>query len=164
MLSESLDNQVSGNIWSQSPLPMVYQELQQVAIGPAPAEQRDIFRDFEKQMAAFETQHEAALAELRKQYVLPGDSSVLDYLREHRAIPQLLILATPQLKSHFGTAAVFTLRAPIDESGVRTLYAVAMWPGNVRDAKNALDRFDDAWWIANSRQASGNLYFTYELV
>jgi len=35
---------------------------------------------------------------------------------------------------------------------------LALWLGK------ALDQFDDSWWIANSRQASGNLYFTYELV
>jgi hypothetical protein len=56
------------------------------------------------------------------------------------------------------------LRAPIDESGSQTLYVVAMWPGNVRDVRQALARFDDAWWIAHSRQASGHLAFTYELV
>jgi hypothetical protein len=164
MLSESLDSQVSGNDWNHAPTPMVYQEFQQVAVRTEPREQRNIFRDLEKQMAAFEAPHGAALTELRKQYVLPIDSSVASFLREHRTIPQLLVLAAPQLKSHFGAATVLVLRAPIDESGARTLYAVAMWPGRVRDAKIALDKFDDDWWIANSRQASGNLYFTYELV
>jgi|SRR5882672_659528 len=164
MLSEFLDNQVSGNNWSQAPPPMVYQDFQQIAAHNEPREQQDMFIDLEKQMVAFEAQHEAALTELRKQYVFPTDSSVVRFLREHRIIPQLLIHAAPQLKSHFGADTVFALRAPIDESGARTLYAIAMWPGRVLDAKGALDRFEDAWWIANSRQASGNLYFTYELV
>jgi hypothetical protein len=164
MLSESLDIQVSGNSWNQAPIPMVYQDFQQLAIRAEWREQRELPREVENQMAAFEAQHEAALTELRKQYVFPVDSSVVDFLRQHRTIPQLLVLAAPQLKSHFGTDAVFTLKAPPDESGARTLYAVVMWPGRVRDAKNALDKFDDAWWIMNSRQASGNLYFTYELV
>jgi hypothetical protein len=164
MLSESLGSQVSGNTWSYTPTPMVYQELQEAAVCEEPREQRDILRDLERQMAAFEADHEAALTEVRKQYVLPVDSSVVKFLREHRTIPQLLVLAAPQLKLHFGAATVFTLRAPIDESGSRTLYAVAMWPGSVGDAKAALDKFDDTWWIANSREALGNLYFTYELV
>jgi hypothetical protein len=164
MLSESLDVQVSGNSWNQASIPMVYQDFQQVAVRVERREQRELFRDLENQMADFEAQHEAAITELRKQYVLPIDSSVVDFLRQQRTIPQLLNLAVPQLKLHFGVDTIFTLRAPIDESGARTLYAVAMWPGKARDAKNAIDKFDDAWWIANSRQASGNLYFTYELV
>jgi hypothetical protein len=163
MLSESLHIQVSGNNWDQAVIPMAYQQHQHMVIRREPREQHDLFTDLENQ-AAFEAQHEAALAELRKQYVLPADSSVVEFLRQHRALPQLLILAAPQLRVHFSADAVFTLRAPMDESGVRTLYAVAMWPGKARDAKGALDNFDDAWWIANSRQASGNLYFTYELV
>jgi hypothetical protein len=164
MLSESLDSQVSGNNWNHAPTAMVYQEFQQVTDGAKRREQRDILRDLEQQMAAFEAEHEDALNELRRRYVLPIDSSVTGFLRVHRAIPQLLILAMPRLKLYFGTGTVFTLRAPIDESGARTLYAVAMWPGRVRDAKIALNKFDDEWWTANSVQASGNLYFTYELV
>jgi hypothetical protein len=164
MLSELLDDQVSGNTWKPSPRSAVYQDFQQVAIPAEPRVEREVLRDFERQMARFEAQHEADLAELRKQYVFPTDSSVVTFLRRHRTLPQLLRLAAPRLKAHFGADAVLTLRAPVDESGSRTLYAVTMWPGRARDARIALDQFDDAWWIANSRQASGNLYFTYELV
>lgn len=164
MLSELLDKQVSGNNWKPAPAPMVYQDLQQIAFRDELRAQRDIIRDLEEQMERFEAEHEAALVELRRQYVFPADRSVEKFLHEHRTIPQLLILAAPQLKRHFGADTVFTLMAPIDESGTRTLYGVVMWPGPAQDVRNALERFDDGWWIGNSRQASGNLYFTYELV
>jgi hypothetical protein len=164
MLSESLDSQVSGNTWSHPPAPMLYQEFQQVAAGAELWEQRDLLRDLERDMAAFEVEHETALNELRRLYIFPADSSVTGFLRAHRIIPQLLVLAAQQLKTYFGADTVFTLRASVDESGSRTLCAVAIWPGSVKDAKTALDRFDDSWWIANSRQALGDLYFTYELV
>src|ERR1700685_1601928 len=164
MLSESLESQVSGNNWSHPPAPMVYQEFQQIVVDAERWKQSDVLRDLEREMAVFDAEHEAALNELRRLYVLPAGSSVTGFLRKHRTIPQLLVLAAQQLKWYFGADTVLTLRAPIDESGSRSLYAVAMWPGSVRDAKTALDKFDDAWWIANSRQALGDLYFTYELV
>jgi len=107
---------------------------------------------------------EATFEEVRKHFVLPNDSSVATFLREHRSLPQILVEAVAPLKACFGMQTVFGLRAPIDEAGSRTLYAVAMWPGKARDARNALARFDDDWWIAQSRQASGYLTFTYELV
>jgi len=76
----------------------------------------------------------------------------------------LLIEAVPRLWESFGIDAVFNLRVLIDESGSRTLYAVAMWAGSAKDVSIALDQFEDGWWILNSRQASGILTFTYELV
>ena len=102
--------------------------------------------------------------EVGKHFVLPDDSSVATFLAEHRSLPQILLAAVAPLRASFGAQTTFCLRAPIDESGWRTLYAVAMWPGKVRDARTALAKFDDGWWIAQSRQASGYLTFAYELV
>ena len=123
-----------------------------------------IWNALEQQMAEFAAQHEAAVRKLRKHYVLPADASVLDFLTEHRTIPQVLLEALPELKTCFGGNTVFHLRAPVDEAGSRTLYAVAMWPGEVADARNALARFDDAWWLSRAGQTAGRLTFTYELV
>ena len=115
-------------------------------------------------MAESAAQHEAVVNDVRKHYVLPADASVRDFLTEHRAIPQILLEAAPQLKAHFGGNAIFNLRAPIDEAGSRTLYAVAMWPGELRDVRDALAKFDNDWWMARAGQAAGYLTFTYELV
>lgn len=164
MLCEPLDRQVSGNNWSRPLLPTVDEDFEQREIAPETSIHLGILRDIEDQMARFEARHTEALRELRQQYVLPSDSSVANFLREHRSILELLLLAAPQLKLHFGINAVLALRVSVAESGERTLYAVALWPGEILAASKALDKFDDAWWIANSRQASGNLYFTYELV
>jgi len=107
-------------------------------------------------------QHEAVANEVRKHYA--ADSSVLSFLSEHRSIPQILLGAAPQLKACFGADTVFDLRAPIDEAGSRTLYAVVMWPGKSQDARDALAKFDNDWWMARAGQAAGYLTFTYELV
>ena len=118
----------------------------------------------EKQVTEVAAPHEAVLNEVRKHYVLPADSSVLNFLAEHRSIPQILLGATQQLEASFGTDAVFELRAPIDEAGSRTLYVVAMWPGRSQDVRNALAKFDNDWWMARAGQAAGYLTFSYELV
>jgi len=115
-------------------------------------------------MAEFDAQHQAVLNDVRKLYVLPADESVRNFLTEHRAIPNILLEAAPQLKACFGGNAVFNLRAPIDEAGSRTLYAVAMWPGKLRDVRDALARFDNDWWMVRAGQTAGYLTFTYELV
>jgi hypothetical protein len=107
---------------------------------------------------------EAALNEVRKSYVLPADASVANFLTEHRAIPEILLAASQPLRACFGAETVFNLRAPIDESGSRTLYVVAMWPGKLQDVRNALAKFDDDWWMPRARQVAGCLTFTYELV
>src|SRR5258706_14651599 len=143
---------------------MLYQPFQAAARWPEPRQSASIFDGLEKQMAEFSAQHEALSSELRRQYVMPADSSVTAFLTEHLALAPILLEAVPQLKACFGAQAIFILRAPIDDSGLQTLYAVAIWPGNVGDVREALEKFDETWWIQHSREASGYLTFTYELV
>jgi hypothetical protein len=157
--------QTSGNQWPQAVHLMLHEEDQRFPFSPEPKQGRAIPDYLEKQVVSFGAEHDAALNEVRRYFVLPADpASVLTFLSGHRTVRQLLLEAPAYLKASFGPDAVFNLRAPIDESGSQTLYAVAMWPGDLRDVRQALARFDDAWWISHSRQASGYLAFTYELV
>lgn len=155
---------ISGGHWLQA-TEGVLLEVPQESTPLAEGGQRvATFDDLETQMTAFEAQHEAVVNELRRTFVMPDESSVVTFLSEHRTIPQILSEAATHLRACFGTGAVFNLRVPIDESGSRTLYAVVMWPGKLRDVREALAKFDDRWWIAHSRQTSGYLTFTYELM
>jgi len=131
---------------------------------PSPNQGDSLIDYLEDQMTAAAVEHEAVLNDLLLSFVMPTDSSVTTFLTEHRSIPQILLESVPHLKTCFGSGTVFALRAPIDDSGSRTLYAVVIWPGKVRGEREALEQFDDSWWIAHSRQASGHLTFTYELV
>jgi len=115
-------------------------------------------------MSTFVAEHQTVLKDVRRHFVLPADSSVATFLTAHPALAQILLEAAPQLRAAFGAETLVNLRVPIDDSGSQSLYAVVMWPGQVRDVRDDLARFDDAWWIARSRQASGYLTFTYELV
>jgi len=149
--------QTSGHVWPTS-IPIVpYQTFQEL-----PPQEAEVLDSLERQMSVFAAGHKTALEEVRRNFV--ADSQVMTFLNDHRTLPQLLLEAVPQLKMSFGSGAIFALRAPIDEAGARALYAVAMWPGKVTDARKALARFDDTWWLANLRRASGYLTFTYELV
>lgn len=162
-MSELMYLQTSGNDWSSFNQPNWHAESRS-ARSVISGEQSPIFPNLERQMSEFEVNHQNLLAEVRKHYVFHQDISVNAFLSSHRTIPPLLLQAIPRLKDFFGEDTVFALRAPIDESGAQTLYVVARWPGIVRKARMALDEFDEAWWIPNSRQASGDLVFTYELV
>lgn len=159
-----LDNQTSGNDWDIPIQAMLHEHRQNVPTEiPVTHRQLSSIRDIEAQMQQFEMDYQAAVAEVRKLYVLPNDSSVLDFLKDHRALPQLLIDAAPKLKRYFSDT-VFTLRATSDEYGWQNLYADAMWSGDARDAVQLLDQFEDEWWIPNCRPARGALTFTYRLV
>jgi hypothetical protein len=158
------EGQISGNQWPEYNSAMLHRAGRVAPILPEAPQATAMLAGLERQMGDFAAEHEATLLEVRKSYVLPSDSSVVTFLTEHRTVPSLLLEAAPQLRRAFGTATIFNLRTLIEESGSRTLYAVAMWPGTIREVRKALAWFDDAWWIAHSRQASGYLTFTYELV
>ena len=156
--------QSSGIHWPDRTVAGLYQPFQAAPRWPEPRERTALFAGLENQMAEFAAEHAASLAEVRRNFVLPPDLSVSTFLAGHRTIPQILLASVVHLRACFGAGAVFKIRTPIDESGSQTLYVVAMWPGDVHEVRQALARFDDAWWIAHSPQASGYVAFTYELV
>jgi hypothetical protein len=123
-----------------------------------------LLEDYEREMLVFQAETEAVLNNVRRCFVMPQDSSVVTFLQDHKTIPQILLEAIDRLRASFGIDTLFALKVLTEEGGPRMLYGVAMWPGSVEDARRALANFDDTWWIAHSRQASGHLTFTYELV
>jgi hypothetical protein len=158
-----LDNQTSGNEWAP-PVPAMQHERSQVSsVKWYPADQRFVLKDFERQMAQYEREYAEHLADVRKLYVMPSDTSVADFLNNHRALPQILMAAMPQLRKLFGDT-VFALRATSDEFGWENLYVDTLWPGDALEVFGLIDQFSDSWWIANSAPARGALTFTYRLI
>jgi hypothetical protein len=121
------------------------------------------FPYLEDQMLNFEVQFAASITDVQRHYVMPADSSVIDFLRSHRRIPQLLIEALKPLRQFFDDS-ILALRATSDENGWEMLYVNILWPGEPHCALEALDKFDDSWWLANSYPAGLNLTFTYKLL
>jgi hypothetical protein len=156
--------QTSGNSWPPTlRLNRAYRPPQGVLAPPEPKRDREILEDFENQMAEFLVANELALLQVRKYYVLSSVSSVTEFLNEHRTIPQLLLQAHPHLRQYFGDT-VFSLRTNSDEYGWEKLYVAAMWPGSVEEAMDALESFQEHWWLQQFSLSSGRLTFTYELV
>ena len=156
------ERQDAGIHWSNLASAQSYQYVQPVPRWPAAQHQAEAI-GLEKQMADFCTQNEAVLREVKKFYA-PMDSSVQAFLAGHRTLPGILLEAMPAMRCCFGSSAVVNLRVPIDDAGARTMYAVVMWPGKLKEAREALAKFDDEWWMARARQTGGLLVFTYELV
>src|SRR5271170_3481559 len=92
------EGQVSGNQWPQYDSAMLHQAGRMASVLPEVPQSSAILAGLEKQMGDFAAEHEAALLEVRKNYVLPPDSSVATFLTEHRTIPSLLLEAAPQLR------------------------------------------------------------------
>lgn len=157
------DLQTSGNNWAVVTPDM----LAQAAARSKPIDLRRrprLFETLEQEMAVFAAEHELNLREVQRNYVVNDGASVLNFLTQHRTIPQLVLEGIPHLKQCFGDEASFSLRLVSEDSDLATLFGVVMWRGCVADAKAALARFDEAWWLGHVRQASGHLVFTYELV
>jgi hypothetical protein len=53
----------------------------------------------------------------------------------------------------------------MSEDGPPTaIYALALWRGERKLARLALQRFDETWWLNNLKKAGGRIVFDYELV
>ncbi len=154
--------QTSGVTWPVPVPPMLYRKIQEKS--ERLYQQRSgLPEEHEKQIGP-PAPKESVLDDVRKHYLLPADASVPSYLTDHPAIIRILCEAAPRLKQFFGSATIFRLRAPVDESGVRTLYVVVVWPEEIGVVRSALARFDVEWWLVHSRQTSEYVVFTYELV
>lgn len=107
---------------------------------------------------------EKRLDQLQRYFVFPPGPSIDSLLLNYPTVSQLLLEAAPHLQRVFAPATIFELKAPLDEFGDLTVYAVVRWAGSILDVSEALERFDDEWWLANCARASGLLVFTYELI
>jgi hypothetical protein len=156
--------QTSGNNNVQTAAVPLHADAHNFLSPPSSQKHKAFFENLENQMAALQADHEDTLKAVRQNFVFTPDSSVAQFLTEHRTLPQILLESVPHVRAFFGADAILNLRAPMDESGSQTLYAVVMWPGSVQEVRHHMTGFDDAWWLAHSRQTSGYLNFTYELV
>jgi len=164
---------LSGSIRQEPPTPLARNDLRaNLLFAPIPAsppaapnvnQQFELLQDLEMQMHAYAREHQALLERVREIYVFDPESCIRDLLNEYRVIPQVLLEAAPYLKAAFGNNAVLVLRTS-PETGPSTIYAVVIWIGSVRDVRQALEAFDNQWWISRASLASGRLTFTYELV
>lgn len=122
-----------------------------------------MFETLEQEMAVFASEHQRALADVMKFYVVHDTSSVEMFLAQNRVVSQLLLEAVTYLREIFGTS-VIRINVLREDELDGTLYAVVLWSGSAADVRQALNRFRESWWQKYIRQASGHLVFTYELI
>jgi hypothetical protein len=96
-------------------------------------------------------------------YVLDDRSSILEFIKRNRLL-EVLLEARDPLASAFGETAVKKLTLVEDDEGFVTLFCLVLTPGNLDEAKRALNSFDENWWLARSCAAPGKLNFDFELI
>ena len=114
-------------------------------------------------IAASRTRMVLDIWELRASYVFPAGDSVDLFLSTHRALPAVLRDAVAPLKKAFGADSIFRLELSTDEDESNILFGIAVWHGYVRAATQALDRFEEDWWLDHMTRDTVDLAFTYKL-
>jgi hypothetical protein len=103
------------------------------------------------------------LVDMRKSYGFPANDSVVKFLANHRALSSVLLAAAPRLKEYFGHDSILNLEVSTDEDESQTLYAVTIWHEDAHTAAEALDQFEENWWLDHMTPNATDLAFTYKL-
>jgi hypothetical protein len=105
----------------------------------------------------------SVLAVLEQAYVLEDRSAIRTFIERNRLLEPLLEARGP-LTSALGEAAVKKLTLVEDDEGFVTLFCFVLLPSGLKEARQALNSFDESWWLARSHEAGGKLNFDFELI
>ncbi len=100
---------------------------------------------------------------LNRQYVMFKAETIRKFVSEHR-LRSMLLEARKHLDKAFGNEAIKKLEIIRDDEGSETLFCSVIVRDNLRQAKVALRRFDDEWWLERIGKVAGTLNFDIELV
>lgn len=103
------------------------------------------------------------LDQLKTLYVFPPGNALDVFLANHRSLVTVLRDAVNPLKDAFGAKSIFRLELSIDDDDSTMLYGVAVCHSTVREAAEALDRFEEDWWLDHMTRDTVDLAFTYKL-
>ena len=92
-------------------------------------------------------------------YSVPTPIAVTNFLNEHKQLPKLLFSAFPRIKSAWGIQAKPELDVVNDPEGGVSIMTVRL-NSELPNAYQALDRFDEEWWLDHIAEAEGLLNFT----
>jgi len=92
-------------------------------------------------------------------YAIPNTTAVRTFLVHRRPLRELLFGAYPRIKRIFGVRVKAELRLIEDmEDDLERLRVSIV--SNREDARQALERFDEEWWLDHVQDAEGLLDFT----
>jgi hypothetical protein len=103
------------------------------------------------------------LATLERAYVLEDRSAIPTFVKRNRLL-ELLLEAEEPLTAAFGEATTKKLTLVEDDDGFVTLFCLILFPGDLDEARRALNSFDESWWLARTHEARGKLNFDFELI
>ena len=89
------------------------------------------------------------------------DDEVTAFLRANRTAAPLLIEAFPHMSRAFADTPILLDLMSEEES--QTINALALWWGKRDEARAALRKFDDEWWLDNIGKANGRIVFDYQI-
>lgn len=110
-----------------------------------------------------QTTRELGLTALEDTYVVEDRSTIPDFIRRNRLLEPLLEAREP-LAAAFGKDAVKKLTLVEDDEGSVTLFCLILVAGGLKEAKSALNSFDENWWLGRSGRFLGKLNFDFDLV
>jgi hypothetical protein len=163
MNGQLIHDQTSENNWGPPVFAMLHERAQADSI-PEIRQQRSIFEDLERQMAQQEAEFADSLAILKQNFIFTDIAAVEAFLKAHRMLIPILLAGMPSMKECFGEDTPLALEIMSDDGPPTAIYALALWRGERTDARAALTRFDELWWLANLRRTGGRIVFDYELV
>jgi hypothetical protein len=163
-MNGALDSQVSGNQWEHVPLRMLHDVLRQTnPMAVAQKDQQLFIEDLERQMADHDADFAEIITILKRLFVFTEQEEVEAFLRSNRVLTTILIDSATPFAEAFPKTPI-ALDVMTEEGAPRTIYALALWHGERSTAKQALNAFDERWWLANMRKAAGRIVFDYELM
>jgi hypothetical protein len=125
--------------------------------------QQLIIDDLERQMADHEADFAEVLAKVKKLFVFMEQKEIETFLRSNRSLAAILIDSAGPFAEAFPQTPI-ALDIMTEEGATRTIYALALWHGDRAKARQALNTFDEKWWLSNMRKAAGRIVFDYELM
>jgi len=170
-MNQSYEEQAKGINWAES-TPNAVNWFPEEFLQQLPSEESQfrseiadrLLTKYEHQMVQFTQTQEQELTKLRIEYVFDETHRVEVFLKEHRALLEILLDAVIPLRGCFGKDVVLQLQVGWDEGAPKTIYGVVIWKNDLASARTALKKFDETWWLDNSKRASGRIVFDYELV
>jgi hypothetical protein len=110
-----------------------------------------------------EEQRDQEIARLLRVYVFEDADLVRRFLSHHRTAGEFLLEGAAALREFFTDVPELQLQVIPDENGIGTIYGVVIWRDSVATAREALRKFDQAWWSEHAERAAGKIAFDYQL-
>jgi len=103
------------------------------------------------------------LQSLEQTYILESRPTQA-FLRLRPTAITLLAEASIHIDEAFGAGRIKAIRLVYDDFEGTSVFGIVLWPESAESGRDALARFDEAWWLRNCNRADGVVNFNIELV